>query len=275
MVMMAGSSEDSKKALGSSSGITSTPSPTIIPPFKAFNPDVDDWTSYQDHLFCHFEAHGISTEIATPHNVNIIDRHKVLLLSWIGKATFDILAKSIFITMTPLDPTIGYENLLDALGKHFDTTKSIMTAAYDFYNCRQKLGQSFTEWKTELCALAGQCAFTTGKLKDKPLDHALQDMYVMGTCNPKIRQKLLDTKDTDLNMVEWAVVSAEMRDHKQKHLSPEGQAPLSSIYKMTTNPNNQPPGGKRPQFQCSPPQQKSQPCNSCGKSTHKHKECWH
>uniref|UniRef100_A0A914XA47 CCHC-type domain-containing protein n=1 Tax=Plectus sambesii TaxID=2011161 RepID=A0A914XA47_9BILA len=150
-----------------------------------------------------------------------------------------------------------------------------MTATYNFYNCRQKPGQSFTKWKMELRALAHCCAFTTGKLKDKPLDRALRDMYVMGTSNPKICQRLLNTEDPDLDTVERAAVSTEMRDRKQKHLSHEGQAPPSSIFKVSTNQNNRPPGGKRSPNPNSPPQQKFQPCASCGKSNHKHEDCWH
>ncbi|CAF4591927.1 unnamed protein product, partial [Rotaria sp. Silwood2] len=37
------------------------------------------------------------------------------------------------------------------LDVHYDATKNIMTSTYDFYSCYQKSGQTFCEWKAELC----------------------------------------------------------------------------------------------------------------------------
>uniref|UniRef100_A0A914XL16 RNA-directed DNA polymerase n=1 Tax=Plectus sambesii TaxID=2011161 RepID=A0A914XL16_9BILA len=150
-----------------------------------------------------------------------------------------------------------------------------MKATYDFWNCKQKPGQSFTEWDTELRELARHCAFTSGKLQEKPLDRAIRDMYMIGTCNPKIRQRLIDAEDPDLQTAQQVALNIEKKELDLQSMTPNGSFQHSSINKLTTTQKNRPLGGKRPPFQNSPPQQKSQPCASCGKSDHKREDCWH
>uniref|UniRef100_A0A914WWV6 CCHC-type domain-containing protein n=1 Tax=Plectus sambesii TaxID=2011161 RepID=A0A914WWV6_9BILA len=240
-----------------------------IHPFEAFNPDVDKWASYRDRLLCHFNAYGYSY-----HN-DTNNRRKTLFLSWVGKETFDLLTQSLFLTESPLSQKVTLEDLLLALNGHYDATKSIMKATYDFWNCKQKPGQSFLEWDTELRELARHCAFTSGQLKDKPLDRAIRDMYMINTCNPKIRQRLIDAEDPDLRTARQAALNTEKKELDLQSMTPNGSTQLSSINKLTTRQQNRPQGGKRSPNPNSSPQQKSKTCDSCGKSSHTREDCWH
>uniref|UniRef100_A0A914XAN8 Peptidase A2 domain-containing protein n=1 Tax=Plectus sambesii TaxID=2011161 RepID=A0A914XAN8_9BILA len=240
-----------------------------IHPFEAFNLDVDKWASYRDRLLCHFNAYGYSYHNDTNNS------RKTLFLSWVGKETFDLLTQSLFLTESPLSQKVTLEDLLLALNGHYDATKSIMKATYNFWNCKQKPGQSFLEWDTELCELARQCAFTSGQLKPKPLDRAIRDMYMIGTWNPKICQRLIDAEDPNLRTARQAALNTEKKELDLQSMTPNGSSQHSSINKLATKQKNRPPGGKRLPFQHSSPQQKSQPCDSCGKSNHTREDCWH
>ena len=77
-----------------------------------------------------------------------------------------------------------------------------MTATYDFYSCYQKPGQTFAEWKADLCEKLRHCGYTKSVLKDKPQDRALRDMYVIGIRSQKVRQALLKEQDPDLESTE-------------------------------------------------------------------------
>ncbi|CAF4283303.1 unnamed protein product, partial [Rotaria sp. Silwood2] len=92
-----------------------------------------------------------------------------------------------------------------------------MTSTYDFYSCYQKSGQTFAEWKAELCEELRHCGFTTSALKDKPQDRALRDMYVIGIKSQKIRQALLQDQDPDLETTEKIIQLAERLEEDVRH----------------------------------------------------------
>ncbi|CAF1288695.1 unnamed protein product [Adineta steineri] len=72
----------------------------------------------------------------------------------------------------------------------------------DFYSCYQKTGQTFIEWKAELCEKMHHCGFTSSVHANKPREHALRDIYVMGIKSPKICQALLKEQNPDLETAE-------------------------------------------------------------------------
>ena len=114
---------------------------------------------------------------------------------------------------------LTFAALIELLDVHFDAKKNIMTATYDFYSCAQKPGQSFAEWKAELCDKMRHCGFTTSVLRDKPQHRALRDMYVMGVRSQKTRLALLKEQDPNLETVERLIQRAERLEADVRHFS--------------------------------------------------------
>ncbi|CAF0768729.1 unnamed protein product [Rotaria sp. Silwood1] len=151
------------------------------------NPCVMCWQE-EKRLACipcgHLAACVNSNRIST-------DEDKKALFLWsVGDTTYNLLESLISSRSLTGEDTkfIDLNKLLDA---HYDATKNSMTSTYDFYSCYQKSGQTFAQWKAELCDKLRHCGFTTSALKVKPQDHALRDMYVIGIKSQKIRQALL------------------------------------------------------------------------------------
>ena len=174
------------------------PVPSSIPSLHAFDPQSTSWKSYRDRIQFYFEANRIVE----------VKEKKALFLWSVGNATYQLLENLISPRSLP-DADVQFEDLLQILNTHYDDTKNIMTSTYDFYSCLQKEGQSFSEWKAELCEKLRHCGFTKSNLKDKPQDRALRDMYVIGVRNPKIRQALLKEQDPDLEKAEKIIQLAE------------------------------------------------------------------
>ena len=172
--------------------------PSSIPSLHAFDPQSTSWKSYRDRIQFYFEANRI-----------VEGKEKKALFLWsIGDATYQLL-DNLISPQSLTNGDVQFEDLLQILNTHYDDTKNIMTSTYDFYSCLQKEGQSFSEWKAELCEKLRHCGFTTSNLKDKPQDRALRDMYVIGVRNPKIRQALLKEQDPDLEKAEKIIQLAE------------------------------------------------------------------
>ena len=122
------------------------------------------------------------------------DEDKKALFLWsVGDVTYNLL-ESLVSPNALTDATTTFSGLVPLLDAHFDVTKNIMTATYDFYSCHQKPGQPFADWKAELCDKLRHCAFTQSVLKDKPQDRALRDMFVIGTNNAKSGKLCLKRK---------------------------------------------------------------------------------
>jgi len=93
----------------------------------------------------------------------------------------------------------------------------MMTATFDFYSCSQKPGQTFHEWKAELCDKLKHCGFNSSRLAKKPQDRALRDMYIIGVRSQKIRQALLKEIDPDLETTESIIQTAERLEADIRH----------------------------------------------------------
>lgn len=98
-----------------------------------------------------------------------------------------------------------------------DEKRNIMAATFDFYSCVQKPGQSFADWKVELCDKMNHCGFTSSLRKERPQDRGLRDMYIIGINSAKIRQALLKEQDPDLATAEKIIHTAERLQPDIRH----------------------------------------------------------
>ena len=169
----------------------SSPRFSSVPQPHAFDPQTCTWQLYRDRLYFYFKAIGVTAN----------DEKKSLFLHYVGDPTHNLLS-SLFWPNLLTDENVKYADLTHKLDLHYDTTKNIMASTYEFYTCHQKPGQSFLKWKTELRQKLSSCEFSTSKLRNKPEDRALRDMFLIGARNPKVRQALLKESDPDLKTVE-------------------------------------------------------------------------
>ena len=234
--------------------------PSSIPALHAFDQRTSTWQSYRDRLQFYFMA-----------NRTTDDEDKKALFLWsVGDVTYNLL-ESLVSPNTLTDPATTYSGLVALLDAHFDVTKNIMTATYDFYSCHQKPNQPFADWKADLCDKLRHCAFTKSVLKDKLQDRALRDMYVIGTNNAKTRQALLKEKDPDLQTAERIIQVAERLQLDIQHFNmPTTHSSEMPIAKLHT----QGPINYRPQTTTKPSHRPTNdPCQSCGATGHLRTEC--
>ncbi|CAF0792677.1 unnamed protein product [Adineta ricciae] len=229
-----------------------------IPALHAFDPRTTTWQSYRDRIGFYFKANRIME-----------DSDKKALLLWsIGDSTYNLL-ESLMSPTALTDTTITFETLTKVLDSHYDIRKNIMTSTYDFYSCVQKPGQSFIEWKAELCEKLRHCGFTTSKLAKKPQDRALRDMYVIGIRSQKTRQALLKEEDPDLEATEKIIQMAERLQEDVRHFNANTGQTDGNVAKI----DRQQSSGTPRQQTRSHNKQDKKPCTVCGSSQHVRGTC--
>ena len=93
-----------------------------------------------------------------------------------------------------------------------------MSAAFEFYNCKQENNQPFGEWLAVLRDKAQNCGFSESQLRENPLDRALRDAILMGTNSFQVRQALLKKKDPSLIEVINIAKECEMILKEEKRI---------------------------------------------------------
>ena len=235
------------------------PALSTLPTLHAFDSHATTWQSYRDRLGFYYKVNHITTG----------EDKKAVFLWAVGGATYTLL-ESLVSPKSLVNEETSFDELIKLLDVHYDDAKNIMTSTYDFYSCYQKDGQSFSEWKAELCDKLRYCGFTTSTLKNKPQDRALRDMYVIGIKNPKIRQLLLKEQDPDLEKAEKIIQVAERLQQDILHFGASDHSIESQVAKINR---------KKPFFKPTSTTAKSSvktefsPCQSCGSTTHSRSNC--
>jgi transposase InsO family protein len=242
------------------------PTVSSIPALHAFDSRTSTWQSYRDRVSFYFKANRIDTD----------DDKKALFLWAVGDTTYNLLESLVSPRSLTNDET-KFMELIKLLDVHYDTTKNIMTSTYDFYTCYQKPGQTFSEWKAELCEKLRHCGFTTSGLKDKPQDRALRDMYVIGIKSQKIRQALLKEQDPDVEKTEKIIQLAERLQDDIRHF---GTPVDDTDYTVAKVHNHQQKQQKQHQQHKQHQQQNKlfeknelKPCDTCGSTKHFRSTC--
>ena len=231
---------------------------STIPSLHAFDPNACTWESYRDRVDFYFKANRISSD----------DDKKSLFLWSIGTATYNLL-ESLVSPAKLTDDSLTYVEITRKLNTHYDPSKSILTATYDFYSCYQKPGQAFCDWKAELCEKLRYCGFNSSTLQNKQQDRALRDMYVIGTNNAKIRQALLKEGDPDLVTAERIIQMAERLQQDVQHFratTDQGGQLVAKVRQQSTR-TQQPTPTKNAAATT------ANPCHVCGATQHFKSEC--
>ncbi|CAF1515164.1 unnamed protein product [Adineta ricciae] len=230
-----------------------------------FDPRTTSWESYRDRLLFYFKA----------NRINVNDDKKALLLWAIGDTVYSLL-ESLVAPARLTDEEVSYDDIVAKLDQHYDSTKNIMTASFDFYSCYQKPGQSFQEWKGELCSKLKHCGFTSSCLAKKPQDRALRDMYVIGLHDVKIRQALLKETDPDLDKAERIIQTAErlqadLKQFDNAHKRNEFQ--VAKLHNGKWNRQNKQQQNQRNNNTNNKPSSPSKACDGCGSTSHTRVNC--
>ena len=239
-----------------------------IPSLHAFDQRCTTWESYRDRLSFYFKANHLKDD----------GDMKSLFLWSVGETTYSLL-ESLVAPVKLTNDELTYEELIKQLDKHFDSTRNIMTASFDFYSCYQKPGQTFQQWKAELCSKLKHCGFTSSKLATKPQDRALRDMYVIGLRSAKIRQALLKEDDPTLEDAERIIQTAERIQADLKHFdSPLKSNDLGIARIYQGNKSKQQQQNQRKQRNSmnkndSTTKSESKSCDCCGATNHRRNEC--
>ena len=236
-------------------------STSTIPPLPAFDPGSTTWEAYRDRIDFYFEAYQITDDA----------HQKARFLCAIGDKTYHLL-QSLAAPTVLSSRTMKFIDLVKLLDGHYDNTRNIMTASYDFYSCKQKEGQTFAEWKAELCEKLRHCGFTSSKLASKPQDRVLRDAYVMGVRSQKIRQALLKEEDPDLEKTERIIQLGERLEDDVRHFDSARSREHGTVAKIQQN-QHKPPSNQHRQQKRSPKSDKNKPCETCGSNQHLRSQC--
>lgn len=138
---------DQKELISACSNAASNASsfPLNIPPFQSYEDNMN-WEVYLQQLEQHFAAYGVTGDI----------QKRAYFLSWLGINTYELLQK--LYGSAKLSEQ-AYSELTDKLSIHFKTKVHVSTARYDFFKCRMKTNQCYSEWVADLRGLSRKCQF--------------------------------------------------------------------------------------------------------------------
>ncbi|KAJ8933974.1 hypothetical protein NQ314_013665 [Rhamnusium bicolor] len=175
----------------------------IIEHVGEFNGMSDDWVVYSERLEQYFFANKIEeakVKVAT-------------LISLIGDPTYKLL-RDLCHPSLPKDK--NYEELSDLLKKQFSPQVSKWRERIKFYEAKQKLSETISEWYARIKNLAVNCEFGTS------LETILKDRLVSGLQKGRVLDRLCeeDTEKTLKQMVELAMKKESgFKEEEVNHIS--------------------------------------------------------
>ena len=123
---------------------------------------------------------------------------RACLLSWVGSETYELLTK-LYGHEDITSKTL--KELSDKLSTHFAEKKHVQAARYDFYNCKMKPDQSYSDWAADFRGIARNCNFTCkGEGCGKSyVDKQIRDVIIKETPHADIRRQCLLESDPSLD----------------------------------------------------------------------------
>lgn len=161
--------------------------PVSIPPFPAFQEDLEDWHTYERRLKQHFHINKIQSEV---------DRRSYFL-AWNSSSMFQLLAKLI-----PGEPDeLTFTQICTTLQAYYRRRYHVLAARVEFYQCRKKPGQTYRQWAAELHGLCRKCSFQTRTSLESYADDMVRDHLIQASPDIVFRQDALKLDDPTLDQV--------------------------------------------------------------------------
>lgn len=180
---------------------------------KAFNPQVDDWTTYAERLKHYLLANGVTDA----------DQKRSILLTVCGAATYKLLRS--LIGKDNLDTT-SYEDLVKKLTEHHNPLPSTIVQRFHFNSRIRTEGETIAQYVAALRDLALHCEYG-----DK-LSEMLRDRLVCGVNHKGIQCKLLAQTDLTYETAYALAISMESSERDAKILVKQQSTPIPPL----TNP---------------------------------------
>lgn len=173
-----------------SSNPPSTTASVNVPRFDSYDREKESWTQYLQRLKQHF----------TVYQVTDATQQRACLLSWVGSETYELLTKLYGqedITAKTLD------ELTTKLSTHFKDKKHVQAARYEFYNCKMKPDQSYSDWAADLRGIARNCNFVCKNTEctETYVDDQIRDIIIKETPHADVRRQCLLDSDPSLDEV--------------------------------------------------------------------------
>ena len=86
--------------------------------------------------------------IAHSHTVVDPNKNKAYFLSWVGANTYELINK---LFSTSELATVTFDQVVQKLNEHYKESVHELAASYQFYQCRMKPGQSYSDWVADPC----------------------------------------------------------------------------------------------------------------------------
>ena len=193
------SGSQSAEVQGGSSTSSSSPMGSYFGRMDAFDPKVEEWSTYVERLEMFFVVNNVPD-----------DKKAASLLTLIGGRMYALL-KSL---TTPTKPTeLSFKEIVEIMGRHLTPKPIVIAERYNFHKYHQEEGQSIREFLAKLQKLAETCEFSGYR------DEALRDRLVCGISSQTIRRKLLGEADLTLKKAVDIAVGMELTDKETTQIS--------------------------------------------------------
>ena len=200
----------------------------VLGRLEEFNPEFDSVTEYVERAGIYFEANEVP-----------VDKKVPVFLSAVSEKTYTLLCS---LQLPTLPQNRSYDNIMDALKKHYEPKPLVMAELFHFQRRNQATGESIADYVAELRRLSAHCKF------GDYLDQALCDRLVCSLCAESIQKRLLTEADLTLKKALELAQGMEAADRNAKSL----KTPETSVQKGAGS---------------------STPCYRCGRSNHNPKDC--
>lgn len=157
-----------------------------------------------------------------------------ILLTCIGKKGREIYNTFIFDSD---EDKMKFKAIVEKFDEYCSPRKNITFQRYKFFTCRQKEGQSFGQFVTELKKLSQDCEF--GQLANS----LIRDVIIMGLSDNKLREKLLVQPDLTLeNAIKHGHAAEETKQHAKvlQHQLESERKSVDSLKRGAQSPPNKP-----------------------------------
>ena len=156
--------------------------PSLAPPtVLSFDGNISDaWTIWKQEFLLYLDATETSSK---PDKVK-----SSILLSCIGKR-----GREIYNTFTFAEgDNMKTSKILEQFDQYCLPQKNLTFLRYNFFTYRQKEGETFDEFTTQLRKLSHDCEFSTLQ------DSLVKDMIIIGTNDKALQERLLRDPEMDL-----------------------------------------------------------------------------
>ena len=210
---------------------------------------------------------GVYFHLSAAEKNDKSDAIKSSILTCVGKKGREVYNTFTFATD---QDKMKFTKIIEKMDEFCTPRKNITFSRYKFFTCRQKEGESFDDFVTNLKKLSQHCEFGT------LCNSLILDVIIIGILDNRLRERLLREHDRTLeNTIKHCKAAEETKQHteishqlhsvKKKSLQKDTQAKANDYFKNCKLCAGSHKCGNYPVF--------SKKCKSCKKTGHFAKCC--